>query len=145
MYAHCKATSYSVLNMVCKYIYLEPSDIHIFGYASTDEATAHHFYPHNSKCWKTDSWMMLLNILGPAHSRLRLQNTLPIRLFARFKISYSCILTTLLPWKNAICSSVLVIHFSLSNCVLQTRQDLAFKDRCHSKWTHPIMTLGSFQ
>jgi len=67
--------------MVCKYIYLEPSDTYvIFGYVSTDEATAHNFYPHNSKCWQTDSWMTLLNILGPAHSRLQLQNTLLIQL-----------------------------------------------------------------
>ena len=143
---HTSRLRYSVLNMVCKYICLEQSETHvIFGHAFTDEATAHHFYPHNSKCWQTDSWMTLLNILRPVHSRLQLQNMLPIRLFARFKISHSCILTTLLPWKSGICSSVLVIHFSFSNCVLQTRQDLAFKDRCHSKWTHPIMTLASFQ
>jgi hypothetical protein len=131
--------------MVCKYICLEPSDTHIiFRHASTEEATAHHFYLHNSKCWPTDSSMTLLNILRPAHSRLQLQNTQPVQLFARFKISYSCILTNLLPWKSGNCSSVLVIHFSVSNFVLQTKQDLASKDRCHSKWTHPIMTLASF-
>jgi len=98
--------------------------------------------------WKLESWMILLNILGPAHGGLQLLNTLSIWLFSRPSMTnlgvghgtkfFECVF-----YSGITEDSILLVHdiLTLGNQILK------FFDR--SSWIskmrmlHSLKTMGS--